>query len=50
MLGRPPNLDNTIEQWPTVLAVGASGGYLDIFFFRLSLSFSFSLFLGDGLV
>ena len=34
-------------QGPTVLAVGAGGGCLDIFFSRLSLLFSFSLSLGD---
>ena len=31
-----------------MLAVGESGGCLDIFFFRLSFFFSFSLSLGDG--
>ena len=35
-------------QGPIVLAVGAGGGCLDIFFFHLSLLFSFSLSLGDG--
>ena len=33
---------------PIVLAVGAGGGCLDIFFSRLAFLFSFSLSLGDG--
>ena len=37
-----------VGQGPTVLAVGADGGCLDIFFSRLSFLFSFSLSLGDG--
>ena len=40
-------LDN-IRQGPTALAVGASGGSLDIFFSCLSLLSSFSLSLGGG--
>ena len=31
-----------------MLAVGAGGGCLDVFFSRLSFLFSFSLSLGDG--
>ena len=38
----------TVGQGPIVLAVGAGGGCLDIFFSHLSLLFSFSLSLGDG--
>ena len=37
-----------VGQGPTVLAVGAGGGCLDIFFSCLSFLFSFSLSLGDG--
>ena len=37
-----------VEQGPIVLAVGAGGGCLDIFFSHLSFLFSFSLSLGDG--
>ena len=37
-----------VGQGLTVLAVGMGGGYLDIFFSRLSFLFSFSLSLGDG--
>ena len=36
-----------VGQGPIALAVGAGGGYLDIFTL-LSFLFSFSLFLGDG--
>ena len=35
-------------QRPIVLAVGAGGGCVDIFFFDLSLLFSFSFSMGDG--
>ena len=38
------------EQEPIVLAVGAGGGWLQHFFFRLSFLFSFSLSLGNGLI
>ena len=38
----------TVGQGPTVLAVGAGGCGLDIFFSHLSFLFSFSLCLGDG--
>ena len=37
-----------VGQGPTVLAVVAGAGCLDIFFSRLSFLFSFSLSLGDG--
>ena len=37
----------TVGQGPIVLAVGAGGGCLDIFFSHLSFLFSFSLSLGD---
>ena len=37
-----------VGQGPIVLAVGAGGGCVDIFFSRLSILFSFSLSLGDG--
>ena len=37
-----------VGQGLTVLAVGAGGGCLDIFFSRLSFLYSFSLSLGDG--
>ena len=46
--GRPANLDYIVGQEPIALAVGAGGGYLDIFFSRLSFLISFSLSLGDG--
>ena len=46
--GRPTNLDYMVGQGPIVLAVGAGGGCLVIFFSRLSFLFSFSLSLGDG--
>ena len=38
----------TVGQGPTALAVGAGGGYLNIFNSHLSFLFSFSLSLGDG--
>ena len=37
-----------VRQGPTVLAVGAGGGCLDIFFSPLSFLCSFSLFPGNG--
>ena len=37
-----------VGQGPIVLAIGASGGCLDIFFSRPTLLFSFSLSLGEG--
>ena len=37
-----------VGQGPTVLAVGAGGGCLDIFSLVLSVLSSFSLSLGDG--
>ena len=37
-----------VGQGPIVLAIGAGGGCLDIFFSRLTLLFSFSLSLGEG--
>ena len=37
-----------VGQGLTALAVGAGGGCLDIFFFRLTFLSSFSLSLGDG--
>ena len=37
-----------VGQGPTALAGGAGGGRLDIFFYRLSFLFSYSLSLGDG--
>ena len=37
-----------VGQGPTVLAVGAGGRSLDIYFSRLSFFVSFSLSLGDG--
>ena len=46
--GRPTYLVNIVGQGPIVLAVGAGGGCLDIFFSHLLLLFSFSLSLGDG--
>ena len=39
-----------VGQGPTVLAVGADEGCLDIFFSRLSFLFSSSLSLGDDLI
>ena len=45
--GRPTNLKR-VEQGPSVLAVGAGGGRLDIF--SLVYHFSFSLSLEDGLI
>ena len=39
---------NTVGQGPTLLAAGAGGGCVDIFFSRLSFLSSFSLSLGDG--
>ena len=38
----------TVGQGPVVLAVGADGGCLDIFFCHLSPLFSFSLSLENG--
>ena len=50
VLGRPTNLDyNIVGQGPIVLAVGAGGGCLDIFFSSIT-SLSFSPSLGDGLI
>ena len=46
--GRHTYLDYSRGRAYFVLAVGAGGGCLDIFFSRLSLLFSFSLSLGDG--
>ena len=43
-----PTIWIIVGQGPTVLAVGAGGGCLDIFFSRLSFLFSYSLSLGDG--
>ena len=40
--GRPTNLDYT-KQGPTALALGASGGCLEVFFFRHLFLTSFSL-------
>ena len=37
-----------VGQGPTVLAVGAGGGCLDIFFSCLSFLYSYFLSLGDG--
>ena len=37
-----------VGQGPIALAVGAGGGYLVLFFSRLSVLFSFSLSFGDG--
>ena len=39
-----------VGQGSIALAIGAGGGCLDIFFSQLSLLFSFSLSLGDGLI
>ena len=47
MMGRP-KIWIVVGQRPTVLAVGADGGYMDIFFCPLSHLFSFSLSLEDG--
>ena len=44
--GRPTNLER-VGQGPSVLAVGAGGGCLDIFLSSI-ISLSFSLSLGDG--
>ena len=44
--GRPKNWI-TVGQGPTALAVGASGGCLDIFYSHLSFLSSFSLSLKD---
>ena len=41
---RPTTMDQ-VGQGPTALAVGAVGGFLDIFFSHLSFLFSFSLSL-----
>ena len=41
---------NIVGQGPIAVAVGVSGGCLDSFFSHLSLLFSFSLSLGDGLI
>ena len=41
---------NIVGQGPIAIAVGVGGGCLDIFFSHLSLLFSFSLSLGDGLI
>ena len=46
--GRPLLTWITVGQGPVVIAVGAGGGCLDIFFSHLSLLFSFSLSLGDS--
>ena len=43
-----PTIRIILGQGLTALAVGAGGGCLDIFNSRLSLLFSFSLFLGDS--
>ena len=46
-----PTIWMTVGQGPIVLAVGAGGGCLDIFFYScLSILSSFSLPLGDGLM
>ena len=45
--GRPTILI-TVGQGPTVLAEGAGGGCLNIFYSHLSFFSSFSLSLGDG--
>ena len=39
-----------VGQGPIALAIGAGGGCLNIFCSHLSLLFSFSLSLGDGLI
>ena len=43
-----PTIWMIVGQGPIVLAVGAGGGCLDIFYSPLSFLFSFSLSLGDG--
>ena len=43
-----PRIWITVGQGPTALAIGSSGGCLDTF--TLIYPFSFSLFLGDGLI
>ena len=43
-----PTIWMIVGQGPIVLAVGAGGGCLDIFFSHLSLLYSFSLSLRDG--
>ena len=43
-----PTIWITVGQGPTALAVGAGGGWLDIFYSHLFFLFSFSLSLGDG--
>ena len=50
LVPRRPTIWISVGQGPTVLAVGAGGGCLDIFNFYSHLSFlsSFSLSLGDG--
>ena len=52
IVGRPgtgrPTIWMIVGQGPTVLAVGADGGCLDIFTFIYLLLSSFSLSLGDG--
>ena len=47
VLGRP-TIWNTVGQGPTALAVGASGGCLDIFTLIYPFCSIFSLSLGDG--
>ena len=44
--GRPTNLER-VGQGPSVLAVGAGGGYMDTFLSSI-ISLSFFLSLGDG--
>ena len=48
--GRLTNLDHSKGQGPTVLAVGAVGDRLNIFFSPLSFLSSFSLSPGDCLI
>ena len=45
--GRPTNLER-VGQGPSVLAVGAGGGWCGHFYSQLSVLSSFSLSLGDG--
>ena len=45
-----PTIWMIVGQGPIILAVGAGGGLLDIFYSPLSFLFSFSLSLGDGLI
>ena len=46
-----PTIWMTVGQGPIVLAVGAGGGCLDIFFYSyLPILSSFSFPLGDGLI